>query len=291
MKPDEFPRTLTEFEARFSDEAACLTYLRHVKWPEGFRCAKCGGQESWNVETRNLDECTACGKQHSLTAGTLFEGTRKPIRMWFRAITLFVTSKRSLSAKELSRQLELHYETAWTWLHKLRRRVGTAFGTDKLVGTVEVNECALGGTDDRAQRRSLASKRAHVLCAVEVKTGHLGRIRLEQSHGDSTEHFQSFVSRNVQQAGAVRPRTAGDSKPKASTSIHRVVSLFKRTVLGTFHGSLSHKHLPAYLDEFEFRFNRRTSGSRWLLFQRVLEAAPKGPPVTLRELTQPVAVP
>ncbi len=104
MKTDTFPRTLTEFKARFVDEKACLTYLRQVKWPEGFRCTKCGGKASWLIEPRQLDECKACGKQHSLTAGTIFEGTRKPIRMWFRAITLFVTSKRSLSAKELSRQ-------------------------------------------------------------------------------------------------------------------------------------------------------------------------------------------
>ncbi len=287
MKTDDFPQTLTEFEARFSDEKACLDYLRQVKWPDGFRCTKCGGQESWSVSSRRLDECKACGKQHSLIAGTVFQGTRKPLRMWFRAITLFVTSKRSLSAKELSRQLELHYETAWTWLHKLRRRVGTAFGKDKLVGAVEVHQCYLGGTDDRASRkRSLAGERAHLLGAVEIKAGHLGRIRLEHSPSGDVENFKSFVSRNVERAQAVQTRKSGEPKSKPSCSMHRVFSLLKRTVLGTFHGSVSHKHLAAYLDEFEFRFNRRTSGSRWLLFQRVLEAAPKGPPATLRKLTQ-----
>jgi Transposase zinc-ribbon domain/ISXO2-like transposase domain len=290
MKTEPFPRTLTEFEARFSDEEACLKYLREVKWPEGFRCSRCEGRASWFLERRCLEECTACGKQHSLTAGTIFEGTRKPIRMWFRAITLFVTSKRSLSAKELSRQLELHYETAWTWLHKLRRRVGTAFGTDKLVGTVEVHAFYLGGTDDRAhQHRTLAGRKAHILGAVEVKAGHLGRIRLERCHSEKSGNIQRFVRRHVEKRAAVLTRSNGKTKTKAS--LPRVFSNFKRLVLGTFHGSLSHKHLPAYLDEFEFRFNRRTSSSRWLLFQRVLEAAPKGPPVTLRALTLPVVGP
>ena len=104
---NDFPKNLMEFEERFATEEACLEFARAKKWPNGFRCAKCGGSESWPVHSRRVEECRGCGHQESVTAGTLFHQTRKPLRVWFRAITLWVTSKRALSAKELSRQLGL----------------------------------------------------------------------------------------------------------------------------------------------------------------------------------------
>jgi transposase-like protein len=314
----EFPRNLTDFEERFATEAACIAYARKTKWPEGFRCRSCGGRASWPVANGRRDECRACGKQESVTAGTLFHQTKKPLRLWFRAITLWVTSKRGLSAMEMSRQLGIHYETAWTWCHKLRASVGAVFGKDKLSGVVELDESYLGGTDDRAHKgRSLAGKKALVVGAVEVQPTQtprrirLGRVRLEVATAATGENLEDFAVRNVEQHAVARTDglaaynglvgagighqkiVVGKDPKKASKifpAIHRVFSLFKRTFLGTFHGSVSHKHLAAYLNEFEFRFNRRNAGTRWLLFARVLESSPRLPP-SYRQLTQPVVAP
>jgi transposase-like protein len=306
----EFPQTLLEFEERFATEAACIEYVRGKKWPDGFRCAKCGGAESWPLKERKLEECRGCGHQESVTAGTMFHQTRKPLRLWFRAITLWVTSKRGLSAKEMSRQLGIHYETAWHWCHRLRACVGAAFGKEPLTGVVEVDETYLGGTGDRAHGgRSLAGRKALIVGAVEVRGEGMGRARLEQSSAASAEKLQGFVARNVApravattdglaaynglpEAGIGHQQHVigrnGKNAVKVLPRIHKLFSLFKRSVLGTFHGSISHKHLPAYLNEFEFRFNRRNSGSRWLLFDRVLEAAPAFIPPTMAQLTQAV---
>lgn len=278
MNAADFPTTLQEFEARFATEEACLAYLRAKKWPEGFRCRRCGGQKSWPV--RRLEECAACGYQESVTAGTLFHQTRKPLTLWFRAVTLWVTSKRGLSAKELSRQLGLHYETAWHWCHRLRACVGATYGKTPLTGAVEVAQATFGGSADRAARW-----RGAVAGAVEVRGRAMGRVRLGRLPCDSPLGLRRFATRH---AGARVTRSGGGAVP---ARVRRLFSLLQRVVLGTFHGSVSDKHLPAYLEEFQFRFNRRNSGNRWLLFERVLSAAPRFQPPTLAQLTRPGALP
>lgn len=310
----DFPKNMVEFEARFATEEACVAYVRKMKWPEGFKCRRCAAVASWPVACGRREECAVCGYQESVTAGTLFHQTKKPLRTWFRAITLWVTSKRGLSAMELSRLLGIHYETAWTWCHKLRAVVGSAFGKDKLSGVVEVDETYVGGADDRAHAgRSLAGKKTLVVGAVEVRPpGGLGRARLEMADGATGDNLEDFVVRNVEQhavartdglqsysglvgAGIGHQRVViGEDPKKASRifpGIHRVFALFKRVLLGTFHGSVSDKNLPAYLDEFEFRFNRRNAGTRWLLFGRILASAPHERPPTYRQLTQAVVTP
>jgi transposase-like protein len=309
MDLTDFPRNLLEFEACFATEEACIAFVRKRKWPDGFLCASCGVQKSWPIRGRRYEQCAGCGRQHSVTAGTLFHQTKKPLRLWFRAIALFVTSKRGISAKELTRQLGLHYETAWLWCHKLRSLVGSAFGKDQLEGVVELDESYLGGTDDRAHGgRSLAGRKALIVGAVEVQGGRLGRARLEVAKAADAAHLEDFAVRNIKQHSVARTdgwssygglvkKGIGHQKtvvgnPKNASrifpAIHRVFSLFKRGLLGTFHGSVSHKHLPTYLQEFQFRFNRRSSSSRWLLFQRILDVAPKFCPPTMGQLTQPV---
>lgn len=311
MDTRDFPRNLIEFEERFATEAACIAYVRAKKWPDGYRCSNCGGRDSWPVRGGRLEECRACGHQESVTAGTLFHLTHKPLRLWFRAITLWVTSKRALSAKELSRQLGIHYETAWTWCHKLRACVGAIFGQEPLHGVVELDETYVGGTDDRAHKgRSLAGCKALVGGAVEVLPGGtMGRVRLEHLPAADADSLEGFAVRNIEQHAVARTdglasyndlhrvgighqRHVIGRDPKAAVKvlphIHKVFSLLKRLLLGTFHGSVSHKHLRAYLDEFEFRFNRRNSASRWLLFERIVTAAPRLRPPTMAQLTQPL---
>jgi hypothetical protein len=302
MTTDDFPKTVLEFEERFSTEAACIEYVRNKKWPLGFKCSRCSSLESWKLLKR--DECRRCGHQESVTAGTLFHQTRKPLRLWFRAIALWVTSKRGISAKELSRQLGIHYETAWHWCHRLRDTVAFAFGTTPLTGAVELSQTLVGGTRDRAQKGpSLATKRARIAAAVEVRaSGKMGRARLAQLPGHHAETFDVFAQQTVSTMARVHGEDISECLAipahctTRKTRIRQVTkrrgtrtlllfSLFNRVLLGTFQGSVSHKHLHAYLAEFQFRFNRRNSGSRWLLFERMLGAAPLRKGLTLKQLT------
>ena len=136
----DYPRSIQEFESLFPDEAACRAYLMRLRWPRGFRCPRCGStKQPWLTE-RGLMHCGTCGRQASVTAGTVFEGTHKPLRSWFRAMWFVTSQKHGASALGLKRVLELgSYETAWTWLHKLRRAM-VCPGRDRLTGAVEVDE-------------------------------------------------------------------------------------------------------------------------------------------------------
>ncbi len=288
----DLPATIFEFEERFRSEEACVAYLRGRRWPEGFVCPKCGGRKAWQLRTRPLDECAACGHQVSLTAGTAFAGTRKPLRLWFRVIAELLFSKRGCSALELTRRFPLSYETAWTWLHKLRSCMDRSSG-DPLTGSVEVDETYLGGTDDGEHRgRSLSGKKLLVVGAVECRGEGIGRIRLRAIPAASGAVLCGFIGANVVAGGSVRTDgftqykqiskhgyqhvrvVVGDPKKasKLFPRVHRVFSLLDRWLLGTLHGSIRRDHLQRYLDEFVFRFNRRTAARRPLLFERLIGA-------------------
>src|SRR5450755_2120171 len=140
---EDYPRNLKEFDVRFRSEEACRQYLLQLRWPDGFRCPRCGCGESSPVRTVLL-RCRGCRHQTSVTAGTIFQDTRTSLRLWFQAMWWVVSQKNGVSALGLQRVLGLKsYETAWTWLHKLRRAMVRP-GRDLLTGRVEVDECYLG---------------------------------------------------------------------------------------------------------------------------------------------------
>src|SRR5450755_1332904 len=144
---EEYPRNLSEFEAWFATEQACRDYLFRLRWPESFRCPRCAGDQYWPVRSVLL-ECRKCGHQTSVTAGTIFQDTRKPLVDWFRAMYWVTTQKNGASALGLQKVLGLgSYKTAWTWLHKLRRAMVRP-GRDRLSGRVEVDETYLGGMEE-----------------------------------------------------------------------------------------------------------------------------------------------
>ena len=155
----DYPRDLMELEKRFPTDEACREYLASLRWPGGFVCPACAGSDSW-VTTRGLWMCAACGRQVSLQAGTIFQGTRTPLTLWFRAIWWVTSQKNGASALGLQRILGLgSYETAWTWLHKLRRAMVRP-GRDRLSGEVEVDEAFVGGVERRAGRRHIGNRPA-----------------------------------------------------------------------------------------------------------------------------------
>ena len=296
---EDLPSTQLEFEQRFSTEAACIEYLRRQRWPSGFSCPRCGGSRAWGLRRRALDQCASCSHQVSLTAGTVFHGTRKPLRVWFRVMAQFVASKSGCSAMDVARQHGLKYETAWTWLHKLRSCMGQ-FGRVALDGSVEVDETYLGGEDDEAHKgRSLTGHQTPIAAAVEWRGAALGRIRIAAVLNATAASLCAFVGQNIASGSHVKTdglqsyrdlpalgfrheRVVLGKSPKNAIKqmphVHRVFSLLRRWFLGTYQGAVHPIHLQSYLDEFVFRFNRRRSSNRWLLFQRLVERAFSRPP-------------
>src|SRR5438270_7733969 len=166
-----------EFNDRFATEAACREYLVSLRWPDGFRCPRCAGEKSWPIRGRGLVQCAACGRQVSVTAGTIFQDTRKPLRLWFQAIWLVTSQKHGASAIRLQQVLGLgSYETAWTWLHKLRRAMVRP-GRDRLTGRVEVDEAYIGGVEEGVRGRQ-TEKKALIAVAAEENGEGIGRIRM-----------------------------------------------------------------------------------------------------------------
>src|SRR5579864_554392 len=192
--PEEYPRNLTELEANFSTEQACRTYLTRLRWPAGFCCPRCRLGKAWPV--RDRWECAGCGCQTSVTSGTIFQDTRTPLPVWFRAMWWVTTQKNGASAMGLQRVLGLKsYETAWTWLHKLRRAMVRP-GRDLLGGRIEVDESYIGGKEEGLPGRLNLEKTLVVVAAQEDGKG-IGRIRMGQIPAASAEYLMPFVREAV----------------------------------------------------------------------------------------------
>ena len=309
VRDDALPRTLAEFVERLSDDGRCAEVLRRWKYGGAFRCPRCGHDAAWFIESRKTDECRACGGQTSLTAGTVMHKSPKPLRLWFLAMYLFVSTKQGISATSLAQQIGVSYPTGWLWLAKLRSAVGRRT-TTQLMGLVEYDDTWEGGLHEgHGGRPKVGEKKALIGGAVELlsaKKG-FGRVRLASMKDGSIPSFESFFKEHVAPgstlltddwrsypaaASAAKldhiPTCVSRSDHKAHDvlpGVHRVFSLVHRMLLATYQGAVSMKHLPSYLAEFEFRFNRRHSSSRGLLFQRVLACATVGAPPTYAEFT------
>jgi transposase-like protein len=307
---EDFPQDLLEFEARFSTEAACREYLFQLRWPDGFRCPRCGGRKTWPLAGVLL-QCSGCNYQSSVTAGTIFQDTRKPLTVWFRAVWWVTTQKNGASAMGLQRVLGLKsYKTAWTWLHKLRRAMVRP-DRDRLTGRVEVDETYLGGLEAGVRGRQTEAKALIVVAAQEDGPG-IGRIRMRRITDASAESLVPFVRDSVEAGSVVhtdgwlgylplegkgydhqitflkgKKKTPSELMPR----VHRVISLLKRWLMGTHQGSVSLEHLDYYLDEFTFRFNRRKSRSRGKLFFRLLQQAVAIDPVPYKSMVKCYATP
>src|SRR2546422_4483120 len=289
---EDYPRTLRELESRFATEPACRDYLARLRWPQGFACPACEGTEAWSTG-RGLWMCAVCGQQVSVTTGTIFQDTRLPLTLWFRAIWWLVSQKNGASALGLQRVLGLgSYRTAWTWLHKLRRAMVRP-GRERLTDQVEVDETFVGGVEPGGGRRHIG-KKALVAVAAEVRGPAIGRIRLRRVADSSADSLLLFVEeavtpgtvvitdglqsyRGLPEVGYRHDRRvllgSGESAEAVLPRVHRVASLLKRWLLGTHQGAVSRAHLDYYLDEFTFRFNRRRSQHRGKLFFRLVEQA------------------
>lgn len=299
---EEYPRNLLELERRFATDEACRAYLVSLRWPDGFLCPKCGGAEVWQMRN-GLLLCRRCRRQVSVTAGTIFQDTHLPLTLWFRAMWHVTSQKNGVSALGVQRVLGLgSYETAWTWLHKLRRAMVRP-RRDRLSGVVQVDETYVGG-EKAGKRGRGAEGKSVVFIAAQEDGNHIGRIRLCVIPDTSARSLEGALKETVEPGAVVRTdalmgycrvgergyrheivrhtSTAGED---LLPLCHRVASLLKRWLLGTHQGSVNHSQLAYYLDEFTFRFNRRASASRGKLFYRLVQQAAQVSPVPYRTLT------
>lgn len=299
---EDYPKTVAELEERFATEEACEEYLFALRWPKGFVCPRCGGSKAWKTK-RGLYVCVVCGHQASVKAGTIFERSRLSLRQWFRAIWWVVSQKNGASAKGVQRVLGLgSYETAWTWLHKLPRAMVRP-GRERLTGTVEVDEAYVGARKVRGKRGRGAGGKSLVLIACEQRGSRIGRIRLQRIRSADGLILAEAVSDMVEAGSTVKTdgwkgyrmldvlgynhievREDSEIGDGLLPSCHRVAALLKRWLAGTHQGAVSPEHLEYYLDEYTFRFNRRTSRSRGKLFYRLLQHATALEPTTYSQL-------
>lgn len=299
----ESPKTLFEFQDRFPDEAACWRQLRRARWPRGFRCPACGHRRSSWIRTRRLAQCCACRHQTSVTAGTILHGTRVPLRVWFLAFFFVGRHKQGISALQFQRDAGLgSYQTAWSLLHKVRSALAEDPGF-RLTGDVEVDEAYVGAREKGLRGGRVVGHKAIIAAAVERRGRRAGALHLAVVKNVSAAELGPFVERSADPRTATiysdawrsyahlprrgfrhRPETQG--KPERSLEIlpwvHRVFGNLKTWLRGTYHG-VSNKHLPRYLQEFVYRFNRRWQEED--LFELVLGASANAPPMPYRRLT------
>lgn len=296
-----YPQTVLEFNDQFHTEAACRAYLESLRWCNGPCCPRCPQAKVWKMKAP-FYRCASCGHDFTVTAGTLFADTHLPLRLWFQAMWYVVNQKNGASALGVQRVLGFgSYRTAWNWLHKLRRAMGRP-GRDGLSGTVEMDEVYIGGERPGKRGRGATGK-ALVLVAAQVDGSKIGRIRLmrvadasapvlakatlaavspgSQVLTDGWSGYAGLKAKGYRHSVVRESSVVGDNLlPRAN----RVAALLQRWLLGTHQGAVAAAHLDYYLDEFTFRFNRRTSGSRGLLFQRLVEQALALAPVRGGEL-------
>ncbi|HOC73374.1 MAG TPA: IS1595 family transposase [Candidatus Hydrogenedentes bacterium] len=303
----DYPRNIREFERWFDSEASCRDYVFRLRWPTGRpMCPRCGTETPPWITARGYLHCRDCGRETSVTAGTVFERSHTPLRTWFQAMWLLMGQKPGASASGLQKVLGLgSYETAWMMLHKLRRAMVRP-GRERLHGVVEVDETYVGGVSSGGKQGRGAGKKEVVVIALEMRAPKgFGRVRMRRIADVSGVHLVSFVSEVVEPGSEIRTDgwagynklsdvgymhnkillcESGDPAHVLMPGVHRISSLVKRWLLGTHQGAISRQHLEYYLDEFTFRFNRRTSASRGMLFYRLMQQAVATDPTPYREI-------
>jgi len=308
-------RSLTEFQASFPDETCCATFLFERRWPEGFICPACGGGRAVLLKSRaHTYECLDCGRQTSITAGTLMHRSKLPLTVWFWAAHLMATHSNGMSALQFASQLGITYKTAWLLTQKLRRSMVDP-DRDPLEGVVEVDQAEIPFRTDDSFFNPVKSGKILIAGAVEVldrgtrrakprRKGAKyldtlsGRIRLAAIADNSAASLEAFVRANVKPGTTLLtdghksypgltdyrhdPRIVGRMAGHVVLPwIHRVFSLMKRWALGTYHG-LRRKHVDSYLNEFVFRYNRRFY--RHVSFETVLGLASRRHPTSYWEI-------
>ena len=271
---------------RFNCDEKCRKRLEELRWPNGVACTRCGDLSVTEIKGRGQWDCQGCGYHFSVMSGTIMHDSHLPLRKWFAAIFLMCESKKGISALQVKRLLGTGYQTAWYLCHRIREAMGNdPFEGPTLVGVVEVDETLVGG-----KRRNVGSgsKEGKTWVAGAIQRG--GQVRVERIPNIRRNTLHDFIERTVKdEAEAVytdelksyigiedhdtRHETVSHSSEEwvvgdvHTNSIEGVWSLFKRSIIGSFH-KMSVKHLDRYLEELEWRFNNRKNPN---IFQDTLK--------------------
>jgi len=302
----DYPNTFREFSKMFPDDTACTAYLERLRWPEGFVCPACQISSTPWKESSGLLLCPNCHHRASVTARTIFDKTRTPLTTWFEAAWHVSTAKNGMSAKTLERTIGTGYEVAWMMLHRFRvAMVNTE--RKQLSGNVEVDETFVGA-EEHGGKRGRGTTKSIVVIAVEIKEPKgFGRVRMRHIPDSSGDSLLPFVCDAIAPGSVVRTdgwtgynglpkhgytrevvvQSASDDPAHISMpGVHQIASQLKRWILGTHQGAVLPSHLQSYLEEYTFRFNRRNSRSRGLVFRRLLEQAVARGPITEHDVTK-----
>ena len=302
-----YPRTFEEFLDWFQTEDDCVKYLESIRWPDGFVCPACGDSKAWRTG-RGLLHCQECRRQTSVKAGTVFEDSRKPLRLWFHVMWLMMAQKTGLSARNLCETYGFgSYQTAWGWLRKLRS-VMVRSGRERLNGRVEIDEAFIGGQKEGARGRGAEGKTLVIVAVEGEEKERLGRVRFRCVESIDQHTIDSFVHDYIEPGSQIvtdglsvykNLKTDGfdhrsyiqisdyENMRKQLEHVHLIISLLKRWLRGTHQGAVTPSHLQAYLDEFSFRFNRRLSNHRGKLFFRLMQQAVTMRPPAVKDLYVP----
>ena len=298
----EYPKTLRDFDRIFATDEACLEFLEQVRWGSEFRCQSCSADKFWKLSP-GLRRCQVCRFKNYVKAGSIFDSTRLPLKIWFYAIWWVTSQKTGVSALNLQKNLGLgSYRSSWLMLHKIRNAM--IFEDRSLLqGDVEVDEAFLGGVQSGKRGRGAEGKELIVIAAEYSGKKRVERIRIQRVPDASAEKLEPFITANIAKGATVHTdgwngyngveklgykhmpiKSATVQPDELLPRINIVTSLLKRWLLGTLQGRLDPKHMSSYLEEFTFRFNRKTSKARGLLFQRVLENSVKVKPAPYRKI-------
>lgn len=286
----EYPDTMQAFFKQFPDDQACLQYLEKIRWSGGFICPRCAHTKAWK-KNRGLYRCAQCRHDTSATAGTVFGDSRVPISLWFQAVWLVVSQKNGMSALGLSRAIGIkRQKTGWYLLKRIRGAM-IRIGRERLSGDVEVDEVFLGGVKPGKRGRGALGKVLILVAVEEKKPKGIGRIRIEIIGNASAGVLKAAIKKMIEPNSTVDTDEWKGYTPAAlegyvhrvterhslepgedpTPLVHRIASLLKRLLLGTHQGGVHRETIAPYLDEFVFRFNRRTSRSRGKLFYRLIQ--------------------
>ncbi len=285
---------LVKLFTEYGSDEACRSYLEALRWPEGVECPNCGGKSISRIKTRKQFDCNACRKRFSVTTGTVFHDSHLSLPKWFAAVFLMTEAKKGMSANQLRRTLGVAHKTAWYLCHRIRHAMTEEYDrTDRLGGVVEIDETYVGG---KRHKGGWMGNKAMVVGAIERD----GRLRVEAQPNAGHQHIRDFVVLNVDPDATVytdehpayrklpNHDTVNHSKDEYvrgqvhTNTVESAWSLFDRAVIGSFH-NISKKHLPAYLEEFEFRFNNRENP---YLFRDTIKRMIAAENLTYSELTR-----
>jgi len=310
-------RSLTEFQKDFPDDQSCADHLAEQRWVEGYVCPKCGHKESWYLKNRKLFDCKKCRFQTSITAGTIFHGTKVSLIKWYWLIYHMAMNKVGVSVLEMQRILNIsQYRTIWLMAHKIRKAMAERDAKYRLAGLVEMDESFFGPSDRGGKRGRGSETKMTVLCAVSLYTDRKGKERPGFAHMSvvndaSAESIEEFVKRlemgpetqdiqhllnsirsdgwrsygkvaklrNLEHCKVIlkEPKYAG----KLLHWVHMLVTNAKSVIRGA-HKGISKKHLQRYLNEICYRFNRRFWEKE--LFDRLVQACVSAKTITYTEL-------